>query len=122
MAGAVIKLTRLNQSTVAINPDHISWVEASPDTTICLISGDKLLVREGMDELIARVVEYRRMLRADDLSRPNVDDPAIVDDDSPSASLLLARRSDSGRPGSMRPGSHRPPPSRSGALLPRRGQ
>ena len=29
----MLKLTRLNNQTVAINPDHISWIEATPDTS-----------------------------------------------------------------------------------------
>lgn len=59
----MLKLTRLNHHTVAINPDHISWVEATPDTTLFLINGEKLLVRETLDDLIAAVIEYRRTVR-----------------------------------------------------------
>ena len=59
----MIKLTRLNRSTVAVNPDHISWIDASPDTTLCLIGGDKLIVRESVDELVEKVVEFRRLVR-----------------------------------------------------------
>ena len=59
----MIKLTRLNHHVVVINPDHISWVEAMPDTTLFLIGGDKVLVRESLDELIDKVVEYRRRVR-----------------------------------------------------------
>ena len=59
----MIKLTRLNQHVVAINPDLIMWVEVSPDTTLVLVGGDKIIVRESLDELIARVVEFRRTIR-----------------------------------------------------------
>ncbi len=59
----MIKLTRLNQQTVAINPDHITWVEVSPDTTLVLIGGDKIIVRESLEELIARVIDFRRNVR-----------------------------------------------------------
>jgi len=60
----MLKLTRLNQHEVAINPDHISWVDASPDTTLFLIGGEKMMVLERVDELIARVVEFRRLVRS----------------------------------------------------------
>lgn len=59
----MLKLTRLNNNLVAINPDHISWVEATPDTTLFLINGERILIREPLDELIALVVEYRRLVR-----------------------------------------------------------
>jgi flagellar protein FlbD len=60
----MIKLTRLNHQGVVINPDHITWVDASPDTTLVLIGGEKIIVRESVDELIAEVVEFRRRIRA----------------------------------------------------------
>jgi flagellar protein FlbD len=60
----VIKLTRLNRSMVAINPDHISWVDVNPDTTLCLIGGEKIIVRESLEELIDAVVTFRRLVRA----------------------------------------------------------
>lgn len=59
----MLKLTRLNHHTIAINPDHISWVEATPDTTLFLINGEKLLVRESLDDLMHAVIEYRRLVR-----------------------------------------------------------
>lgn len=55
----MLKLTRLDQRTVAINPDHIMWVEATPDTTLCLIGDRKIIVRESMDEVIERFMTVR---------------------------------------------------------------
>ena len=76
----MIKLTRLNNSTVAINPDHIGWVEALPDTTLFLIGGDKILVRETLDELVERVVAYRRAVRQGtvDLTNEALGDPPRI--------------------------------------------
>lgn len=62
---SVIKLTRLNHHVVAINPDTVLWAEASPDTTLCLVGGEKVLVRETLDELIARVIEFRRKVASE---------------------------------------------------------
>jgi flagellar protein FlbD len=59
----MLKLTRLNNNTVAINPDHIGWVDATPDTTLFLINGEKIIVRQTLDELIDAVIEYRRAVR-----------------------------------------------------------
>jgi flagellar protein FlbD len=60
----MVKLTRMNNQVVVINPDHIAWADASPDTVLFLVSGEKIMVRESFDELIERVVEYRRKIRA----------------------------------------------------------
>ncbi len=56
----MILLTRLNNDMVAVNPDHIALCEAKPDTTLSLFGGDRLIVRESIADLLARVVEYRR--------------------------------------------------------------
>lgn len=60
----MIKLTRLNQHQVAINPDNILWADASPDTTLCLAGGEKLIVRESLDELIEKIAVYQASLKA----------------------------------------------------------
>ncbi len=62
----MIKLTRLNNHVVAINPDHIGWADTTPDTTLFLIGGEKIIVRETLDELIASIIEFRRAIRARD--------------------------------------------------------
>lgn len=61
----MIKLTRLNQQIVAINPENILWADASPDTTLCLTGGEKVLIRESLDELLDRVIAYQRLIRCD---------------------------------------------------------
>ena len=56
----MVKLTRLDNRTVVVNPDHIRAVEAAPETTLHLLDGDRMLVRESIEELVTRVVAYRR--------------------------------------------------------------
>jgi len=60
----MIKLTRLNHHQVAINPDNILWADASPDTTLCLAGGEKLIVRESLDDLIEKIAVYQASLKA----------------------------------------------------------
>jgi flagellar protein FlbD len=60
----VIKLTRLSHQEIVLNSDLIEWVEATPDTVITLTTGQKLRVEETPDELIQRVVEFRRAIFA----------------------------------------------------------
>jgi flagellar protein FlbD len=56
----VIRLTRLNSQQITVNSDLIKFVESNPDTVITLINGDKILVHETAEEIIARVIEFRR--------------------------------------------------------------
>jgi len=56
----MITLTRLNNSSLTVNSDLIKFVEQSPDTVITLINGEKILVRETVDEVMQRVIEFRR--------------------------------------------------------------
>lgn len=59
----MITLTRLNGGRFVLNADLIRTVEQTPDTMIKLTTGEHVLVRESLDEVIDRVVEYGRLLR-----------------------------------------------------------
>ena len=56
----MIQLTRLNNSALVVNSDLIKFVEQAPDTVITLLNGEKILVRESAEEVMARVVQFRR--------------------------------------------------------------
>src|SRR5271169_3453656 len=60
----MIELTRLNGNTMVVNSDLIKTAEASPDTMLTLINGEKLIVREEIGEVVERVVAYRARLLA----------------------------------------------------------
>ncbi len=60
----MINLTRLNGSRQVVNCDLIKFAEATPDTTISLVTGEKLIVRESCDDLIERVHAYRSSVLA----------------------------------------------------------
>ena len=59
----MITVTRLNGRPMVINAELIRSVEANPDTTIKLINGDHVIVRESMDEVVQRAIDYGRALR-----------------------------------------------------------
>lgn len=61
---ALIKLTRLNNTPFIVNAELIKTIEERPDTIIVLINGETLMVKEKMDEVVTRAVEYGRMIRA----------------------------------------------------------
>ena len=56
----MIHLTRLNKQPLLINSDLIKYVESSPDTLLTLVSGDKIVVREHPEEVLQRVIAFRR--------------------------------------------------------------
>ncbi len=58
----MIQLTRLNNARLALNSDLIKYVEQAPDTVITLLNGEKLVVRETTDQVIQRVLEFRRAI------------------------------------------------------------
>ena len=73
----MIELTKLNGHVMVLNSDLIKTAEASPDTMLTLINGEKLIVREDCNEVIERVMAYRsrllavvaRQLQSSDLQR-----------------------------------------------------
>jgi len=60
----VIRLTRLNNQVLAVNSDLIKFVENAPDTVLTLVNGEKIVVRESTEEVIQRVVAFRRAVLA----------------------------------------------------------
>jgi flagellar protein FlbD len=60
----MIDLTRLNGHRMVVNCDLIKFAEPAPDTTITLVSGEKLIVLESCDELIERILLYRSKVLA----------------------------------------------------------
>ncbi len=60
----MIDLTRLNGHRMVVNCDLIKFAEPSPDTTITLITGEKLIVLESCDELMERILIYRSTILA----------------------------------------------------------
>lgn len=58
----MIDVTRLNGNPMVLNSDLIKTAEASPDTMLTLINGEKLIVRETCAEVMERVLAYRARL------------------------------------------------------------
>ncbi|KAB2954683.1 flagellar FlbD family protein [Heliorestis acidaminivorans] len=56
----MIKVTQLNQREIVINADLIEIVESTPDTLISLTTGRKLVVKEKVEDVIERVITYRK--------------------------------------------------------------
>lgn len=56
----MLRLTRINHQPLTLRSSLIESVETTPDTVISLTTGEKMIVLETADEVIARVVEHHR--------------------------------------------------------------
>ena len=59
----MITVTRLNDKPMVVNAELIRSVEENPDTTITLINGDHVIVKESMAEVVDKAIDYGRHLR-----------------------------------------------------------
>ena len=60
----MIRLTRFNHAPLTLNCDLIQHIEETPDTVITLTTGEIVRVRESADEIVERVVAFRRRIHA----------------------------------------------------------
>jgi flagellar protein FlbD len=59
----MILLTRLNGQQFIINAEKIRYVESTPDTIVCCDTGEKVMVRETLQEVTRRAIDYARVIR-----------------------------------------------------------
>ena len=60
----MIPVTRLNGKRFVINAEQIRYIENTPDTMITLMNGDKIMVREDLEDVVKLAIEYCRQIRA----------------------------------------------------------
>jgi flagellar protein FlbD len=58
----MIRVTRLDGQEYYINPHQIESLELRPDTTLLMLSGKHVVVREDAEDIINKIVEYRRRI------------------------------------------------------------
>lgn len=58
----MVKLSRINGAEVTVNAELIEIIEATPDTIVSLTTGKKLMVVESVDQVVEKVMAYRRMI------------------------------------------------------------
>ena len=59
----MICLTRLNGQAFVVNAEKIRFVEATPDTLVCCDTGDRIMVKETLQEVVRRAIDYARTVR-----------------------------------------------------------
>ena len=60
----MIEVTRLDGQRYYVNPHQIEYIEQNPDTTLIMLSGKRLVVREDYQTVFNEIVEYRRLIGA----------------------------------------------------------
>jgi flagellar protein FlbD len=58
----MIKLTRLNNSEILVNSDLIEHIEVTADTVVALTDGSSFVVKENADEILERIVHFKRRI------------------------------------------------------------
>ena len=59
----MILLTRLNGHQFVLNAEKIRYVESTPDTVVCCESGERMMVKENLQEVMRRAIDYARTIR-----------------------------------------------------------
>jgi flagellar protein FlbD len=60
----MIRVSRLDGSEFLVNAELIETAEATPDTVLTLVDGKKLIIQQPLDELVERIIAYRRRILA----------------------------------------------------------
>lgn len=58
----MIKLTRLNKEEFFLNCELIETIEKTPDTIVSTINGKKIVVKETIEEIVQKVIQYKRKI------------------------------------------------------------
>ena len=66
----MVRLTRLNHAPMVLNADLIEHIDITPDTVITLTTGQILRVRESAEEVVERIVEFRRRIYETEVRLP----------------------------------------------------
>ena len=63
----MIQVTRLDNTTMTVNVELIQSFRETPDTVITFASMDKIVVKEPVEEISKRILEYQRLIHRDSL-------------------------------------------------------
>ena len=58
----MITITKLNDQEMVLNCDLIELIETTPDTTITMTTGRKVIAKEPVEKVLGNIVEYKKKL------------------------------------------------------------
>jgi len=59
----MIEVTKLDNSKILVNVDLIQSLQSTPDTVITFTTRDKIMVKESLDVISQKILEYQRAIR-----------------------------------------------------------
>jgi flagellar protein FlbD len=63
----MIEVTRLNGVKYWVNPHQIECIEQNPDVTLVMLSGKTLIIKEKPEEVLEKIIAYRRKIANQEL-------------------------------------------------------
>ncbi|MDR0305792.1 MAG: flagellar FlbD family protein [Chitinispirillales bacterium] len=57
----MIALRRLNNDEFVLNSDLIETMESTPDTVLTLTTGKKIIVRNGVEDIVRKTIKYKQL-------------------------------------------------------------
>ncbi|MBE6349787.1 MAG: flagellar protein FlbD [Spirochaetaceae bacterium] len=58
----MIKVMRLDGKSLYVNPHQIEFIEENPDVSLIMLSGKKIILRESIEEVLKKIIEYRKQI------------------------------------------------------------
>lgn len=58
----MIRVTRMNGVEFVMNAELIEFIDSTPDTVITLTNGRKFILKDSLDEVLDKVIAYRRAI------------------------------------------------------------
>ena len=65
----MIKLKRLNDTDFFLNPELIEQIEGAPDTVITLTTGNNFVVKDKVQDVVDKILDYRKKITGQELDR-----------------------------------------------------
>lgn len=77
----MIQLTRLNNQTFLLNALYIEQIQAFPDTTITLMNGKKLVVKDDINVVEEKIIEFYQKVGLTSMIVKRINEGDEEDDD-----------------------------------------
>ncbi len=58
----MITVSRLDGKEFVLNSDIIEYIETTPDTIITLTTGKKIIIKESVDDVIDKIIQYKQKI------------------------------------------------------------
>ncbi len=70
----MIWITRLDGTRLLVNPDRVVCVEGGAESIVVLTTGERIRISEEVEEVLRRILEWRRGVSLSDWLTPETDD------------------------------------------------